>query len=49
MVKKCPFCSCVFVTDYDLELHLKAFGNSKEEHAQKQRYLDFRTDNDRAD
>ena len=49
MVKKCPFCACEFVADYDLELHLKTFGNSREEHVQRLRYLDFRTENSRGE
>ena len=24
---RCPFCPCVFCTQVDLDLHLKAFGN----------------------
>jgi uncharacterized C2H2 Zn-finger protein len=30
---RCPFCSCVFCTKADLDRHLAAFGNDKEEHA----------------
>ena len=48
-MKKCPFCACEFVTDHDLELHMKAFGNDREEHARRLRYLDFRGDPGRAD
>ena len=49
VVKKCPFCACEFVTDHDLELHMKAFGNDREEHARRLRYLDYRGDPGRAD
>jgi hypothetical protein len=29
---KCRFCSCLFVTVYDLDCHIAAFGVDKEEH-----------------
>ncbi len=29
---KCPFCTCLFLTDSDLQKHLSCMGNSKEEH-----------------
>ncbi|HEX9862028.1 MAG TPA: hypothetical protein VGB11_01950 [Candidatus Bathyarchaeia archaeon] len=34
---KCPFCSCVFVAKADLEKHLAAFGNVKEQHVEAYR------------
>jgi len=29
---KCPHCACIFLTQKDLEKHLNAFGNNKEQH-----------------
>jgi hypothetical protein len=29
---RCPFCFCLFLTDDDLELHLRAFGCDVDEH-----------------
>ena len=29
---ECPYCICLFVSRFDLELHLKAFGTNKSEH-----------------
>ena len=29
---KCPFCSCYFCNDEDLQRHMKSFGTSKAEH-----------------
>jgi Zn-finger nucleic acid-binding protein len=30
---KCPHCACIFLTNADLEKHMKCFGDSKEQHA----------------
>ena len=29
---ECPYCICLFVSRFDLEFHLKAFGTNKSEH-----------------
>ena len=29
---ECPFCSCVFQTQHDLDLHLTTFGSNKDRH-----------------
>jgi hypothetical protein len=29
---KCPFCSCVFIARADLNRHVAAFGDSREQH-----------------
>jgi uncharacterized C2H2 Zn-finger protein len=31
---KCPHCSCLFLTQTDLQKHIAAFGTAKEQHAQ---------------
>jgi len=30
---KCPYCTCIFFTQTDLDTHLKAFGNDPTQHA----------------
>jgi uncharacterized C2H2 Zn-finger protein len=32
---RCPFCPCVFCSRIDLERHLSAFGNIKEQHSEE--------------
>jgi uncharacterized C2H2 Zn-finger protein len=34
---RCPYCSCVFFSRADLDRHLAAFGNSKEQHEEAHR------------
>ena len=29
---KCPHCACMFLTEADLQKHMKCFGDSKEQH-----------------
>ena len=32
---ECPYCTCNFVSQFDLQSHLEAFGSNKYEHIQK--------------
>ena len=32
---ECPYCTCNFVSQFDLQSHLEAFGTNKYEHIQK--------------
>lgn len=41
---KCPFCPCCFLTRHDLERHMAAFGNNREEHSE-----DYRRTHDRVE
>ena len=29
---ECPYCMCIFASDFDLNCHLKAFGSKRAEH-----------------
>jgi hypothetical protein len=31
-MKHCPYCPCTFETQADLDAHMRAFGDNKEEH-----------------
>jgi len=34
---RCPFCPCVFCTKSDLDGHMSAFGNEKQQHLNEYR------------
>jgi uncharacterized C2H2 Zn-finger protein len=36
---KCPYCSAVFSTRHDLDLHLKSLGTDQKKHIEKLRRL----------
>jgi hypothetical protein len=41
---KCPFCPCCFLTREDLERHMAAFGNNREEHSEDYRRIHGRVE-----
>ena len=41
---RCPFCSCVFIARADLDKHVAAFGNSREQHAETYRRVHGRAE-----
>jgi len=41
----CPFCSCVFCSECDLERHLEVFGRNEAKHKRKLKRVHFEVEN----
>ena len=42
----CPFCSCVFCSERDLNIHLEVFGRNKAKHLRKLRKVSFKVESE---